>query len=86
MGWIDGALPLHRQLDVEQEVRTILACNDLEAVRNLAAFLLRYAALQTHTSAQLVQQLAAAEHQNGLAAPTDEHHRWAQELIAELQQ
>jgi hypothetical protein len=85
MGWIDCNLPLHQQLDVEREVRLIQASDDLEALRTLAAFLFRYAALQTHTSAQLVRQLAAAEHHQGVAAPTSEHHEWAKELLAETQ-
>ena len=84
MFWLDLNLSLSDQFEVEKQVRYIQACDDLEELRNVAVELLRFSTLQAHVSSQLVLQAAEIEADMiGLGEPTAEHHRMAEEILAQ---
>lgn len=84
MFWLDMNLPLSDEFEIEKQVRYIQGCTDLQELRHLAVELLRFSTLQAHVSSQLVLQAAEIEADMiGLGEPTAEHHRMAEEILAQ---
>ena len=84
MFWLDLNLSLSDQFEVEKQVRYIQACEDLEELRNVAVELLRFSMTQAHVSNQLITQVAEIEADMiGIGEPTAEHHRMAEEILAQ---
>jgi len=84
MFWLDMNLPLSDEFEIEKQVRYIQACENLEELRNVAVELLRFSTLQAHVSSQLVLQAAEIEADMiGIGEPTAEHHRMAEEILAQ---
>jgi hypothetical protein len=84
MFWLDMNLSLSDQFEVEKQVRYIQGCTDLQELRHLAVELLRFSMTQAHVSNQLITQMAEIEADMiGLGEPTAEHHRMAEEILAQ---
>jgi hypothetical protein len=84
MFWLDMNLSLSDQFEVEKQVRYIQGCTDLQELRHLAVELLRFSMTQAHVSNQLITQVAEIEADMiGLGEPTAEHHRMAEEILAQ---
>lgn len=84
MFWLDMNLPLSDEFEIEKQVRYIQGCTDLQELRHLAVELLRFSTLQARVSSQLVLQAAEIEADMiGLGEPTAEHHRMAEEILAQ---
>lgn len=87
MAWLRYGLPLEEDWQVEAHVRTIMACDDIDRLREIAAQAFRAWCNQTDITCQLLGQVADLEVQLAqlgvIEEPDAQYVQWARDLAGE---